>query len=69
MTQSPVDANERPFLHAWDTSVRKYHPWFEVQKTLATKDIFRLKNNVFTNWRDPIQFRGRYEEADNLELR
>jgi hypothetical protein len=69
MTQSAVNATERPFLHAWDTSARKYHPWFEAHKIAANRDIFKLKNNVLTNWRDAIQFRPRYEEADRLELR
>ena len=69
MTQSSVDANVAPFLHAWDSSVRKYHPWFEAQKAMANKDIFKLKNNAWTNWRDPIQLRGRYEAVDSLELR
>jgi hypothetical protein len=35
----------------------------------AKNDIFEVKNSQFTKWRDAIQFRGRYEHLDSIELR
>lgn len=35
----------------------------------ARNDIFEVKNSQFTKWRDAIQFRGRYEHLDSIELR
>ena len=66
---TPIDANERPYLSAWDTTARKYHRFFEDRRIAARETVIDLKANLFTAFRSPVQLRNRYTEIDSLDLR
>ena len=66
---SSVDPVKQPYLFAWDSSARQYHSFFEASKLTARNNLKLLGLNPWTNWRDAIQTRGRYERVDELCLR
>ena len=66
--QSPVQ-DDNSYLHKWDTTARKYFNHFEVHKQSIREGIHRLSQNILTRHRDPIQFRHRFEEADQITYR
>lgn len=67
--KTPIDAEERPFLHAWDTSARLFHRNHELRKSAVSEIVKDLKSNFFTSFRTPIQLRDRYSAADAIALR
>ena len=66
---TPINSTERPFLAKWDTAARHYFAFFEASKIVASDNLKSLQANPFTNWRNTIQLRDRYNAVDSLTLR
>jgi hypothetical protein len=54
------------YLHKWDTTSRRYFNHFEVHKQATKEGVHKLFQNLLTRWRDPIQYRNRYQDIDLL---
>ena len=69
MVQSKVNSETSPFLHAWDTTCRKYSQFFQVHAIAARDDLQKLNSSPLTNWKDVTQRQDRYQAIDSLDLR
>ena len=67
--ESNVDAQQQPFLHAWDTASRKSFAYFEMKKKVARDSLVALSQSPLTAWRSPVQLRHRYVDHDHYALR
>ena len=66
--QTPVE-DKNSFLYKWDSQARKYFNHFEIHKVAAKEGLQSLLQNILTRWRDPIQYRHRYQDIDAYTYR
>ena len=67
--ESKVSEKDAPFLHSWDSRVRKYNQFFTIHSMSARDNLQRLQASPLTNWRELTKRHTRYHEVDSLALR
>ena len=65
---SPV-TDKDSYLFKWDTQARRYFDHFEIHKQSSREGVHRLFQNVLTRFKDPIQYRYRYQDIDTIVYR
>jgi hypothetical protein len=61
--ESPVE-DRSSYLYQWDSAARKYFEHFEIHRQGAKEGVHKLFQNIFTRFRDPIQYRHRFQDID-----
>ena len=69
VSQESQVQDKESYLHKWDTTSRKYFNHFETHKVSAKVGLQRIFENIFTAFRDPLKFRGRFQDVDILVYR
>ena len=57
------------YLAQWDASVKRFGGFFDMLKTTNRDDIFRIRTNLFSSWKDQTRLQYWYDRTETIALR